>query len=89
MQKNLRKQGLRNVYGLGLNVTTNGVGPNNVFNYFVIAYGGQDLVTKDGKLHLDDPQVKEAVIKALTYPTTASSSRVRRPASSRSRTRAT
>jgi multiple sugar transport system substrate-binding protein len=71
VQKNLRKQGLRNVYGLGLNVTTNGVDPNNVFNYFVIAYGGQDLVTKDGKLHLDDPQVKEAVIKALTYPTTA------------------
>jgi multiple sugar transport system substrate-binding protein len=71
VQKNLRKQGLRNVYGLGLNVTTNGVDPNNVFNYFVIAYGGQDLVTKDGKLHLDDPQVKEAVTKALTYPTTA------------------
>src|SRR5207245_9603054 len=38
---------------------------------FVIAYGGQDIVTKDGKLHLDDPKVKEAVIKAMTYPTTA------------------
>jgi multiple sugar transport system substrate-binding protein len=71
VQKNLRKQGLRNVYGLGLNVTTNGVDPNNVFNYFVIAYGGQNLVTKDGKLHLDDPEVKEAVIKAMTYPATA------------------
>jgi len=71
VQKNLRKQGLRNVYGLGLNVTTNGVDPNNVFNYFVIAYGGQNLVTKDGRLHLDDPQVKEAVIKAMTYPATA------------------
>src|SRR6267142_334566 len=71
VQKKLRAQSIRNVYGLGLNVTTNGVDPNNVFNYFVIAYGGQDLVTKDGKLHLDDPQVKEAVIKALTYPTTA------------------
>jgi multiple sugar transport system substrate-binding protein len=42
-----------------------------VFNYFLIAYGGQDVVTKDGKLHLDNPQVKEAVIKAMTYPTTA------------------
>ena len=71
VQKNLRKQGVRNVYGLGLNVTTNGVDPNNVFNYFVIAYGGQDLVTKDGKLHLDEMQVKEAVIKAMTYPATA------------------
>jgi multiple sugar transport system substrate-binding protein len=71
VQKNLRKQGVRNVYGLGLNVTTNGVDPNNVFNYFVISYGGQNLVTKDGKLHLDDPQVREAVIKAMTYPATA------------------
>ena len=26
---------------------------------------------KDGKLHLDDPKVREAAIKALTYPTTA------------------
>src|SRR5205814_3605355 len=30
-----------------------------------------DLVTKDGKLHLDNPQVREAVIRALAYPTTA------------------
>ena len=71
VQKKLRAQGTRNVYGLGLNVTTNGNDPNAVFNYFLIAYGGQNIVTKDGKLHLDDPQVKEAVIKALTYPTTA------------------
>jgi multiple sugar transport system substrate-binding protein len=71
VQKKLRAQGVRNVYGMGLNVTTNGGDPNNVFNYFLIAYGGQDIVTKDGKLHLDDPKVKEAVIKALTYPATA------------------
>ena len=71
VQKKLRAQGVRNVYGLGLNVTTNGGDPNNVFNYFLIAYGGQDIVTKDGKLHLDDPKIKEAVIKALTYPATA------------------
>jgi multiple sugar transport system substrate-binding protein len=67
----LRAQGVRNVYGLGLNVTTNGGDPNNVFNYFVIAYGGQNIVSKDGKLHLDDPKVKEAVIHAMTYPATA------------------
>ena len=71
VQKKLRGQGVRNVYGLGLNVTTNGGDPNNVFNYFLIAYGGQDIVTKDGKLHLDDPKVREAAIKALTYPPTA------------------
>src|SRR6266850_1478482 len=71
VQKKLRDQRVRNVYGLGLNVTTNGNDPNNVFYYFIAAYGGQDIVTKDGKLHLDDPKVKEAVIKALIYPTTA------------------
>jgi len=71
VQKKLREQRVRNVYGLGLNVTTNGNDPNNVFAYFVTAYGGRDLVTKDGKLQADDPKVKEAVIKALIYPTTA------------------
>jgi len=71
VQKKLRAQGTRNVYGMGLNVTTNGGDPNNVYNYFLIAYGGQDIVTKDGKLHLDDPKVREAAIKALTYPATA------------------
>ena len=71
VQTKLRDQGMRGVYGLGFQLTTNGVDPNNLFNYFLIAYGGQNIVTEDGKLHLDDPQVKQAVIKALTYPTTA------------------
>src|ERR1700732_1205931 len=71
VQKKLKAQGLRNVYGLGLNVTTNGNDPNNVFNYFLIAYGGQDIVTKDGKLHLNDPKVRETALHALTYPATA------------------
>src|SRR5437773_3614206 len=42
VQKGLRAKGMRNVYGLGLNVTTNGNDPNAVFNYFVVAYGGRD-----------------------------------------------
>src|SRR5438552_1266792 len=71
VQKKLRAQGVRNVYGLGLNVTTNGNDPNAVFNQFLIAYGGQGIVTKDGKSRLDDPQVREAAIKALTYPAMA------------------
>ena len=71
MQEKLRAQGLRNVYSMGLQVTTNGVDPNNVFHYFLAAYGGKDIVTKDGKFQLHDPQVKEAVIKALTYPSAA------------------
>src|SRR5436190_9275301 len=71
VQKKLRAQGVRNVYGLGLNVTTNGVDPNNVFNYFLHAYGGGEIVTKDGKLHLDDAKVRQAVVQAVTYPATA------------------
>src|SRR5215469_11805700 len=71
VQKKLREQGVRNVYGLGFQTTTNGVDPNFVFHQFLIAYGGQNVVTKDGKLHVDDPQVKEAAIKAMTYPATA------------------
>src|SRR5215468_8209779 len=51
VQKKLREQGVRNVYGLGFQTTTNGVDPNFVFHQFLIAYGGIDVVTKDGKLH--------------------------------------
>jgi multiple sugar transport system substrate-binding protein len=71
VQKRLRAKGERKLYGVGFTLSTVGVDTNNQFNAFVIAYGGRGIVTSDGKLHLDDPQVREAVIKALTYPTTA------------------
>jgi multiple sugar transport system substrate-binding protein len=67
VQDNLRKQGERKVYGLGFQVTSNGVDPWNLFMAFLIAYGGQDIVTNDGRLHLDDPKVKQAAIKAAAY----------------------
>jgi multiple sugar transport system substrate-binding protein len=71
MQDKLRAQGLRNVSSMGLQVTTNGVDPNNTFHYFLAAYGGKDIVTPDGKLQSDTPAIRQAVIKALTYPTKA------------------
>ncbi len=72
MQQKLREKGMRGVYALGLQPTTTGPADgNNTFHHFLIAYGGNGIVTKDGAPHLDDPQVKEAVIKALTYITTA------------------
>jgi multiple sugar transport system substrate-binding protein len=71
VQKKLRNQGMRHIYGLGFQLTTQGNDPNALFAYFVIAYGGQDLVTKDGRMHADDPKVREAVLKTLVYPTTA------------------
>jgi multiple sugar transport system substrate-binding protein len=70
-QKRLRAKGERKIYGVGFTLSTVGVDTNNQFNAFVIAYGGRDIVTSDGKLHLDDPKMREAAIKALTYPTTA------------------
>ena len=71
VQKKLRAQGVRNVYGLGFQMNTAGNDSNARANDFLIAYGGQDIVTKDGKLHLDDPKVRKAAIEMLTYPTTA------------------
>src|ERR1700720_3455966 len=71
VHKKLRAQGMRNVYGMGFQLNTTGNDSNALFDYFLIAYGGKDIVTKDGKLHAADPQVKEAAIKTVTYPTTA------------------
>ncbi len=70
MQKELRAKGHRKLYSLGLQITT--VGPNDgngLFQAFMIANGGKDIVTPDGKLHTDDPKVREAAIKSCTYMT--------------------
>jgi len=72
MQKELRGKGKRGLYALGLQPTT--AGPLDgfvLFTHFLIANGGYGIIAKDGRPQLDDPQVKEAVIKALTYITTA------------------
>jgi multiple sugar transport system substrate-binding protein len=72
MQKKLREGGTRGVYAIGLQPTT--VGPNDgnvLFHHFLIANGGNGIITPDGRSHLDDPQVKDAIIKTLTYITTA------------------
>ena len=67
MRKKLRDRGTRGIYALGLQPTTTGPADgNNLFHHFLLAYGGNGIVTTDGKPHLEDPQVKEAVIKALT-----------------------
>ena len=71
MQAKLRES-TRGIYTLGLQATTTGPADgNNMFHHFLIANGGNGIVTKDGRPHLDDPQIKEAVIKSLTYITDA------------------
>jgi len=70
VQTELRKQGMRKTYATGLQITT--VGPNdgnNLFSHFLIANGGKNIVTPDGKLHTDDPQVREAAIKSVEFMT--------------------
>ena len=59
------------VMSMGFQMNTAGNDYNARANDFLIAYGGQDIVTKDGKLHLDEPKVRKAAIEMLTYPTTA------------------
>jgi multiple sugar transport system substrate-binding protein len=71
-QKELRGKGMRRVYALGLQITT--VGPNDgngLFQAFMIANGGGNIVTPDGKLHTDDPQIRDAAIRSCAYLTTA------------------
>jgi multiple sugar transport system substrate-binding protein len=71
-QAALRAKGMRKLYALGLQITT--VGPNDgngLFAHFLIANGGVGIVTRDGKLHTDDPQVREAAIRAVTWMTNA------------------
>ena len=66
----LRAKGMRKIYACGLQVTT--VGPNdgnNLFTHFLIANGGEGIVTPDGKLHTDDPKVREAAIKSVEFMT--------------------
>ena len=72
VQEKSRSEGMRGVYSLGLQATTAGPADgNNLFEYFLAAYGGSGIVTPDGRPHFDDPAVKEAVIKTITYITTA------------------
>lgn len=65
LQAKLRAGGMRNVFSYGYQLTTNGVDPIATFCAFMIAYGGQDLVTPDGKLHSEDTKVRDAVVKTV------------------------
>jgi multiple sugar transport system substrate-binding protein len=64
VQDGLRRQGMRNIYAHGYQLTATGVDPILLFNAFMIAYGGENFVTPHGQLQTSDPQVREAAIKA-------------------------
>src|SRR5215471_6880031 len=53
MQTKLRAQGMRNIYAYSIMISTAGFDVIGHFDHFMIAYGGKDLFTADGKLHTD------------------------------------
>ena len=68
MQQALRGKGMRRVYAMGPQITT--IGPNDgngLMAHFMIANGGIDIVTEDGKLHTDESRVREAAIRSVTW----------------------
>lgn len=65
VQKKLREKRMRHTYGLGYTISTTGDDPNNTFVQFLVAHGGGGIVTPDGKLHVDDPKVADAMAKTL------------------------
>jgi multiple sugar transport system substrate-binding protein len=65
VQKKLQEQGMRHTYASGFVVSTIGNDPTNTFQQFMIAYGGENIVTEDGQFNGKDPQVHEAVIRAV------------------------
>jgi multiple sugar transport system substrate-binding protein len=67
VQDGLRKQGMRNIYAFGYQLTATGVDPVGTFNAFMIANGGENFVTPQGQVQTSDPQIKEAAIKATAY----------------------
>jgi multiple sugar transport system substrate-binding protein len=67
----LRAQGRRNIYGYCIMISAAGFDVVGQFDQVMVAYGGKDLFTSDGKVHTDNPQAREAVIKAVEWLTTA------------------
>jgi multiple sugar transport system substrate-binding protein len=70
VEKKLQSMGMRHTYATAFVVSTIGNDPNATLAQFLLAYGGKDIVTPDGKLHVNEPQIQEAVIKSLEKLTT-------------------
>ena len=70
VEKKLKAMGMRHTYATAFVVSTIGNDPNATLAQFLLAYGANDIVTPDGKLHVDDKQVQEGVTKSLEKLTT-------------------
>jgi multiple sugar transport system substrate-binding protein len=65
VQKKLQELGMRHTYATAFVVSTIGNDPTNTMEQFIFAYGGKNLVGKDGKFNGSDAQVRDAVTKAV------------------------
>ncbi|MGA1622024.1 MAG: ABC transporter substrate-binding protein [Synechocystis sp.] len=64
-QTNLRQQGDKTIYGLGLPMSSAATDTNNVFAQFLEAYN-VELIDPQGNLNLNSPNNRDGIIKALT-----------------------
>ena len=69
VQTKLRAKGKR-IFGLGYSMAAKEGDSNNLFNAFLIAYGGAAIVTPEGRLNVEDPAVRKAAITAIERLTT-------------------
>ena len=65
VQKALQQQGMRHTYATAFVVSTIGNDPTNTFQQFMIAYGGGEIVTPDGKFHGREPQIHDALVRSV------------------------
>jgi multiple sugar transport system substrate-binding protein len=59
-----RATGRDDIWGIGLSMSGDATDPETEFFQFVYAYAA-DYVTRDGKLLIDDPEVRRRLIKAM------------------------
>ena len=62
----LRAEGMRNVYAYSVMISAAGFDAIRQTDHFMVAYGGKDFFTADGKVHTDDPKIREAAMKVVT-----------------------
>jgi multiple sugar transport system substrate-binding protein len=63
--KKLQSMGMRHTYASAFVISTIGNDPTNTFQQFMLAYGGANIVGKDGKFNGKDPKVHDSVVRAV------------------------
>jgi multiple sugar transport system substrate-binding protein len=61
--------GREDIWGVGLPMSVKGDDTLSEFRQFVVAYGA-DYVTRDGRLIIDDPEIRQRLVKAIDGYTT-------------------